>query len=157
MKNLRCKNILRLLVILLIISTLAFIFTQSMLPPEKSSEQSSAVGEIIEVIIPPETPVGGYVQANIRKIAHFVEFAALGAEVAVFVILFLKKRNFVFLSFGFGILIALLDETIQIFSKRGPEITDVWLDFCGFASFAVIVYTVSALIFYICKIRKQKF
>ena len=157
MKTLRCKNILRLLVILLIISTLAFIFTQSMLPPEKSSEQSSAVGEIIEVIIPPETPVGGYVQTNIRKIAHFVEFAALGAEVAVFVILFLKKRNFVFLSFGFGILIALLDETIQIFSKRGPEITDVWLDFFGFASFAVIVYTVSALIFYICKIRKQKF
>ena len=93
MKNLRYKTILRLLVILLIISTLAFIFIQSMLPPEKSSEQSSAVGEIIEEIIPPETPVGGYVQTNIRKIAHFVEFAALGAEVAVFVILFLKKRN----------------------------------------------------------------
>jgi VanZ family protein len=128
-----------------------------MLPPEKSSEQSSAVGEIIEEIIPPETPVGGYVQTNIRKIAHFVEFAALGAEVAVFVILFLKKRNFVFLSFGFGILIALLDETIQVFSKRGPEITDVWLDFFGFASFAVIVYTVSALIFYIQVKRKQKF
>lgn len=157
MKNLRYKNILRLLVILLIISTLAFIFIQSMLPPEKSSEQSSAVGEIIEGIIPPETPVGGYVQTNIRKIAHFVEFAALGAEVAVFVILFLRRRNLVFLSFGFGILIALLDETIQVFSKRGPEITDVWLDFFGFASFAVIVYTVSALIFYIQVKRKQKF
>ncbi len=155
MINARCKNAIKLLVILLIISTIAFIFIQSMLPPEKSSEQSNAVGEIIEEIIPPETTVGGYVQTHIRKIAHLVEFAALGAEVALFVILFLKKRIFLFSSFAFGILIALIDETIQIFSKRGPGITDVWLDFFGFASLAVIVYTVSGLVFYIKEKRKQ--
>lgn len=157
MEKIRCKNIIQLLVILLIISTLAFIFIQSTLPPEKSSEQSSAVGEIIEEIIPPETPVGGYVQTNIRKIAHFVEFAVLGAEVAVFTVLFLRKKTYVFSSFGFGFFVAFLDETIQIFSDRGPAVTDVWLDFFGFASFAVLVYTVSVLILYINSKRKLKF
>lgn len=155
MTDVKYKNIIKLLFILLIISTLAFIFIQSMLPPEKSSEESSAVGEIIEEIIPPETPVGGYVQTNIRKIAHFVEFAALGVWVSLFIILFYRKKSYIFSSFLFALITALFDETIQVISKRGPAITDVWLDFFGFSSAAVIIYTVSALIIFIRAKRKQ--
>lgn len=155
MTDVKYKNIIKLLFILLIISTLAFIFIQSMLPPEKSSEESSAVGEIIEEIIPPETPVGGYVQTNIRKIAHFVEFATLGAWVSLFVIIFYRKKIYIFSSFLFAIITALFDETIQIISKRGPAITDVWLDFFGFSSIAVIIYTVSTLIIFVRAKRKQ--
>lgn len=155
MKNEKYINAVKLLVLLLIISTLAFIFIQSMLPPEKSSEQSSAVGEIIEEIIPPETPVGGYVQTYIRKIAHFVEFAALGAWVSLFIILFYRKKKYIFASFLFAFTVAFFDESIQVISKRGPAITDVWIDFFGFFSVAVIIYTVSTLIIFVRAKRKQ--
>lgn len=155
MKNEKHINAVKLLVFLLIISTLAFIFIQSMLPPEKSSEQSSAVGEIIEEIIPPETPVGGYVQSNIRKIAHFVEFAALGVWVSLFIILFYRKKKYIFSSFLFAFTVAFVDESIQVISKRGPAITDVWIDFFGFSSIAVIIYTVSTLIIFVRAKRKQ--
>ena len=155
MMNLTNKNIVKLTLFLLIILTLAFIFIQSMLPPEKSAEQSGAVGEIIEEIIPPETPVGGYVQTNLRKIAHFVEFAVLGIWVTLLVVLFYRRKPFIFSSFVFAILMGLFDETIQIKSGRGASVSDVWLDFFGFASSAVIIYTVSALTIFIKAKRKQ--
>lgn len=155
MMNLTNKNIVKSILFLLVILTLVFIFVQSMLPPEKSAEQSSAVGEIIEEIIPPETPVGGYVQTNLRKIAHFVEFAVLGVWVTLLVVFFYRRKIFVLSSFGFALLIALFDETIQIKSGRGASVSDVWLDFFGFTSAAVIIYTVSVLIIFIKAKRKQ--
>ena len=155
MENMSRRNLIKLLFVLLIIATVSFIFIQSMIPPEKSAEQSGAVGEIVGEIIPPETPVGGYVQINIRKIAHFVEFAVLGAEVAAFVVLFIKKINCALASFLFAFVMAFFDETIQIFSGRGPEITDVWIDLFGFAVTAVIIYTVYAVIYFVRNKCKQ--
>lgn len=152
MENMRCRNLIKLLFLLLIIATVSFIFIQSMVPPEESAEQSGAVGEIIGEIIPPETSVGGYVQANIRKIAHFVEFAVLGAEVSVYIILFIRKIKYAAFSFLFAFVMAFFDETVQIFSGRGPQITDVWLDVSGFAASAVLIYTVCSLV---CFIRKK--
>ena len=155
MENMSRRNLIRLLFVLLIIATVSFIFIQSMIPPEDSEEQSGAVSEIIGEIIPPETPVGGYVQTNIRKIAHFVEFAVLGAEVATFVVLFIKKIHYALASFLFAFVVAFFDETIQIFSGRGPQITDVWLDLFGFASTAAIIYTVCFIIYFVGNKRKQ--
>ncbi len=155
MENMSRKNLIRLLFVLLIIATVSFIFIQSMIPPEESEEQSGAVSEIIGEIIPPETPVGGYVQTNIRKIAHFVEFAVLGAEVAAFVVLFIKKIDYALASFLFAFVMAFFDETIQIFSGRGPQITDVWIDLSGFAATAIIIYTVCVMICFVKNKRKQ--
>lgn len=140
----------RILLIVLIICTLSFTFYQSMLPPEESSEVSNSVSDAIEPIIPSDTPTGSYVHTNLRKIAHFIEFAALGTEVALFVILYLptwgaelrKKIRFMLHSFAIAPITALLDETIQVFTDRGPEITDVWIDTAGFVSFATIVYLI---------------
>ena len=125
----------------LIIITLAFIFSQSALPPETSQAESEAVGGIIEEILPPETPAGAYVQKNIRKIAHFTEFALLGTELALFVVLFMKKRwIFALVSYPAALITAFFDESIQMFSRRGPSIFDVWIDFSGFFVSASIVY-----------------
>jgi VanZ family protein len=149
-------KIMKVLLPILIIATLLFIYTRSMKTREQSSAESDAVGDIIEEIIPPETPVGGYVQNNIRKIAHFVEFAILGAEVAVYLVVYYRKKMLIAASFPAGLIAALFDETIQIFSKRGHAVTDVWLDFSGFASSSIIIYTGAMLFLYILKKRKQK-
>ena len=140
----------RVLLIVLIICTLSFTFYQSMLPPEESSEVSNNVSDAIEPIIPSDTPTGSYVHTNLRKIAHFIEFAALGTEVALFVILYLptwgaelrKKIKFMLHSLVIAPITALLDETIQIFTDRGPAITDVWIDTAGFICLATLAYLI---------------
>ena len=75
-------QIVRFILLLLIAANLIFIFVQSTIPTKESAEQSEQVGNILAEIIPPETPMGEYVQNNVRKIAHFVEFAFLGVWVS---------------------------------------------------------------------------
>lgn len=147
----------RIILIALIICTLCFTFYQSMLPPEQSSEVSDSVSDAIEPIIPSDTPTGSYVHTNLRKIAHFVEFAALGLEVALFVILFLptwgasvrSRLTFILHSYLVAPITALLDETIQIFTNRGSSVSDVWLDTAGFVSFATLVYLIYLAVVFI--------
>lgn len=150
------RRVAEILLILLILATVVFIFVQSMLPPEKSAEQSGAVGEIIEEIIPPETEAGDYVQKNLRKIAHFVEFFILGAEVSLYVIFFMPKTKFALMTFPSALILAFFDESIQILSKRGPAILDVWIDFSGFVSASLITYAIFSIIAFIYKKCKQK-
>ena len=124
---------------------------QSVLPEEKSEKESNAVGEIIEEIIPPETPVGGYVQKNLRKIAHFVEFFVLGAEISLYALLFMPKTKRLLLTQPLGLTLSLIDETIQIFSDRGPEIVDVWIDYFGFVASSIIVLAIYCAACYVRK------
>lgn len=154
--QIKCKKIAQIVLLLLIISTVASIFIQSTKSQKESTEDSDKVGEIIEEIIPPETAVGGYVQDNIRKLAHFTEFFILGLEVSLYVALFLPSLKMMILSYIFGILIASADETIQIFSGRGPAVKDVMIDFLGFIVSTVIIYTVAAVLRIIIQKSKQK-
>ena len=149
-------NIARIALFLLICATVAFIFGQSTLPPEKSQATSDKVGDVVEEIIPPDTSAGDYVQRNIRKIAHFAEFFALGCEVSLYVILFMPKIRWALISLPSALFIAFLDESIQMFSGRGPAILDVWIDFSGFCVASISFYTVATLIFFIHNKCKQK-
>ena len=150
--SVKTMKIIKILLLVLIALNVAFIFVQSLLPPEESSKESSTVGDIIEEIIPPDTKPGAFVQTNLRKIAHFVEFASLGAFVSLYLILFARKHAFVALSFPSALLVGFLDETLQLFSGRGASVKDVWIDFSGFLSASLIFYTGYLLI---CLIRKQ--
>ena len=70
--------------------------------------------------------------AFVRKLAHFTEFFILGTELSG--LLWLERRRSVqsYLNIWFaGELCALLDETVQIFSGRGPSVADVGLDTAG--------------------------
>ena len=125
--------ILQILLISLIFLSIGHAFYQSSLPPEESAEESGKVGEIIEEIIPPDTKPGEYVQKNLRKIAHFTEFLFLGLWTSLYVVFFLRNKYALSLIFPFGMTIAVLDETVQIFSNRGPSVTDVWIDFFGYS------------------------
>ncbi len=133
----------RILLLCLIVLNVAFIFFQSTRSKDESKETSDNVGEIVGEIIPPDTKPGGFIQTNLRKIAHFVEFASLGALTSLYLIFFKRRILFAALSFPTGLFIALFDETIQIFSSRGSSVKDVWIDFLGFASISIIFYTVA--------------
>jgi VanZ family protein len=132
----------------LICCLLCFIWGNSLLPGKISGALSDALKNILAHLLPGEVPgvtTGG---GLLRKIAHFTEFAALGAA---FVWRFgmLEKRKIMALVFGFGV--ACVDETIQAFvPDRGPAIRDVAIDTCGVAAGMI-------LLLLICKItRKSK-
>jgi VanZ family protein len=144
-KRINKRNVLHAIIILCLIINLAFIFGQSAKTPEKSTETSDKVGEIVGEVIPPETKPGAFIQINLRKIAHFVEFATLGLLSSLYVVFLGIEKRKVALSLLFSPLIALLDETLQIFSGRGSSVKDVWIDTLGFFAASVIFYTVYAL------------
>ena len=148
-------QIIRGALLLLICATIVFIFVQSALPQEKSKEESDKVGDILAEVIPPETAVGGYVQDNVRKIAHFVEFAFLGLWTSLYMIFKYPRPAFFLLTAPAALILAVFDETVQIFSERGPSLTDVWIDFAGFLFASIIIYTVYGIILFISKKRKQ--
>ena len=132
----------RYVLIALIVAAILHAFVQSALPPETSAAESNKVGEIIEEIIPPETKPGAFVQKNLRKLAHFTEFFFLGAFTSLYVVFYWNKKSAYCVQLPFGLFVGLLDETIQIFSKRGASVTDVWIDTAGYLSASVIVFAV---------------
>ena len=140
------KRIVDIILLVLIFSTVIFIFSRSMLSKEDSSAESRAVGGIMAIIFPEGTKLGDFVQNNIRKIAHFVEFFVLGVELSLFAHLSMKRKPYVLFSYLFLFVVAFLDETIQIFSGRGPSIIDVWIDFSGaFLAFTCIYLIPTAI------------
>ena len=119
----------RRLCLVLIILNIAFIWGNSLLPGEISGRISDWVKALLAFLLPGEVPgvtTGG---GLLRKIAHFTEFAALGAALAWrFGMLEKRKSN----ALVCGFLAACVDETIQLFvPDRGPAIRDVVIDTCG--------------------------
>ena len=73
--------------------------------------------------------------------AHFTEFAFLGLWLHYMLsgVSRLKGRHALLLSLLIGFFAAFLDETIQIFSNRGSQVKDVWLDAAG-VLFGVLLF-----------------
>ncbi len=118
----------------LIILTLALIWGHSLLGREASSEESGFVMELLEPVLEMVVGEGNVTEFLVRKLAHFTEFFVLGLELMTFFAY--RKPLFpqaFLLALTHGFFAAFLDETIQIFSGRGPMIQDVWLDVSGFA------------------------
>lgn len=131
----------------LILANLLFIFTNSMASVKDSGEASGFLAEIIKSIFPDGSAIGAFLSDNLRKIAHFVEFASLGLLVSLYTVIFsVNRKKTAPLSLVFGHFVAFFDETIQIFSGRGPMISDVWLDFSGFLTLTLITHTAAYLI-----------
>jgi len=131
---------------ILAVLTIAFIFIRSMQSMEDSSNESRWVMELLRPLLSPIVGPENFTENLVRKLAHFTEFAALGAELMGLLITWRRVKlqgyvNVIFMAMG----TALLDETIQIFSGRGPAIVDVWIDTAG-AVFGIIVVSVIRLI-----------
>jgi len=126
--------------------TLIYIWSNSLLSIEQSSQQSGKVLDIVEVVFntpPLDTDENQHV---IRKIAHAVEFGLLGFEMVLLLILTYKMRwqNIMNIMFV-GLAAATIDETLQIFSGRGSMVSDVDLDFGGLLIGVSVGYILSVL------------
>ena len=138
---------LRRLLAFLIIATVAFIFTQSMLPPERIEEESEAVVGAINGVISDDGVLADFAEENISEIAHFAEFSLLGFLVSLYVCLYSKRRMLcAFISMLFASATAYFDETIQIFSGRNYDVRDMQLDILGFSAAYCIIYILYSII-----------
>ena len=126
--------------------SLTFVMDYNDEPLDNGKLNLYKVGEIVGEIVPPETKPGAFIQLNLRKLAHFTEFFVLGAEISLYALFFIKKLSISVLCYPIGIILAFFDETIQIFSKRGPQISDVWLDFLGYSISMTLVYLTYLLV-----------
>ena len=110
-----------------------FIFTRSLQPGDQSAEESGWVLTMIQLISP------NISMHIVRKLAHFTEFAILGA-LASLTQLQATSVHLTLLLF-FGLLCAMADETIQLsISGRNGQVQDVWIDFAGVAAAVILIF-----------------
>lgn len=108
-----------------------FIFCRSLKTAELSGQESLWVLQWLYRVFP-FRPTDG----QIRKMAHFTEFAVLGVLIAcTFRQKRLTPRHVLPLALSAGGATALVDETIQLFVEgRSGQIQDVWIDIGGTAA-----------------------
>ena len=133
------KRILSILILL----NLALIWGNSMLTGLDSEAVSGGILALLGRFLPVLLTEAGH--TLLRKAAHFSEFALLG-------LLYCGRHRLVkgeapVHLMGFGLAVACIDETIQIFTPgRASSLIDVWIDASGFALgllLIVIFYTIS--------------
>ena len=122
---------------ILIAANLALIWGNSLLPGVSSEAVSGGVLAFLGRFLPMLLTEAGH--TFLRKAAHFSEFALLG-------LLFggrhrLVKGDTPVHLMGFGLAVACIDETIQIFTPgRASSLIDVWIDTSGFALGLVVIF-----------------
>ena len=135
------KARLRLLLRLVLIATLCFIWSNSLVGKEGSASLSRTVTAWLNGIGIPVT------EHFVRKAAHFCEFGLLGCELMLLFWLRsgVRFQNLCNAAFA-ALLSAVTDETIQIFSGRGSQVQDVVLDFSGALTGILLVSLIISLI-----------
>lgn len=130
------------LLTILILLNLALIWGNSMMTGLSSEAVSGGILELLGRFIPALLTEAGH--TFLRKAAHFSEFALLA-------LLFCGRHRLVHRStpphlMGFGLAVACIDETIQIFTPgRASSLIDVWIDTAGFALGFVVIFAVCTI------------
>ena len=135
---------LRRLLGVLSVLTLLFIWGNSLLPAATSSALSNWVKSILPDFGGQEGEVSTFF---IRKLAHFTEYAVLGALLTWRALLGSAEerpplRNLALM----GVFAALIDETIQMTNDRSAQVRDVWIDFGGFTLGVLAVWGIITVI-----------
>ncbi len=143
----KTKNILIAIVVLLIVATLVFIHGNSMQTASNSIKISGRVYAKLNAFMPWLFNDKLISASVIRKLAHFLEFFALGLE---FSLLFLLLNKFmgkkILLVLLIGIIDASLDEILQIFFSRGASVIDVLIDFSGYVLGVIVILLINIII-----------
>ena len=134
------QKMLSIILVILIIATLVFIWGNSLKTVPESSKEST---QVLTNTKPALESIVGKKNATdhlVRKIAHFVEYCVLGGEFALLLLLFRRVgiqgvSNCLFA----GLSTAVIDESLQIISKRGSMVSDVLLDLGGVAAGILII------------------
>ena len=137
----------RIALLIAIVLTLAFIWGNSLLNREQSSDESAWMLQLVSPVLELFVGKGRVTEHLVRKLAHFAEFALLGFELFFwFSGVREKRKEMLLLAMAHGLFAALTDETIQLFSARGSQVQDVWLDFAGATTGAAFALLVAFLI-----------
>lgn len=120
----------------LVLVLLAFIWGNSVRTGSESGAMSGSILAWINGILHLDETGAERLHLVIRKMAHFTEFACLGALLAwLFGMMGEKKGHLICMPLFFGMMAACADETIQVFiPDRGPSLIDVWIDTAGAAA-----------------------
>lgn len=117
-----------------------FVFSNSMKVAVQSSQVSGSMLDDLYLAVP--SLRGWLTEHLLRKIAHFAEYSLTG----FLLMLCLRsctpqiRQNWAKPALG-GVLIALTDETIQLFVEgRSGQISDVWLDSAGVCFGLVVMW-----------------
>ncbi|MBE5736785.1 MAG: VanZ family protein [Clostridiales bacterium] len=132
---------------ILIVLNLIFIWGNSCMSTESSSQSSNGVYETIKPVLDATLGEGVVTHSVFRKTAHFIEFCCFGFLVSLlFALIYGIKVKKLVEIFFIGLLVAVIDESLQILSKRGADVADVLLDYCGYI-FGVGILFLSVLIY----------
>ena len=132
------KNKRKVLTVLIVL-TLVFIWGNSLFDSNRSADESGFVVRFLEFFF----GQGNVSEHFVRKLAHFMEYALLGAEL-------LAYFGSYPMAAAHGLFTAFVDETLQYFSPgRSAEVKDIWLDLAGAATGALVMLL-------ILKLRKNK-
>lgn len=119
----------------LLAANIAFIWGNSMLPGAVSQQVSGGAMNWFGFLV---ASFGEFGEKVLRKIAHLAEFASLGFLLAAFFRLLGGKSLSPALLCG--LLIACVDETIQIYVPgRSSSLMDVWIDMGGLAAGIILL------------------
>ena len=149
------RNILlRLILTALSAAAVIFIFYNSSVDADASSEQSGFVLKWLSGLL---NSLGFKVELTehfVRKTAHFIEYFVLGGLLSGAAYSYvLSRKRMLFIALPAGLAVAVCDELIQTGSAgRSCEIKDMALDFSAVLCAALIL----CLMIYLVKRRKKK-
>ncbi len=134
--------------VVLTIAWLAFIWINSSMDGNESSALSGGLLGLINDIIMRAGIKQELSETIIRKTAHFTEYAVLAVLLVTDFRQFkVNMKNYGFMVLFAGLLVAAVDETIQLFPVgRVSSVVDVWIDFGGVCAGFLISMAVCRII-----------
>jgi VanZ family protein len=134
-----------IVVVVLLLVTLVFIWGNSLRSEKASGAESGCVLQMIQPFLESFLGKGIITDHLVRKLAHFTEFGALGAELALLVVLRGRPRAQALINgLAGGLAAAVTDEALQLLSGRGSMVQDVLLDFSGVVAGGAVLLAVYA-------------
>jgi VanZ family protein len=143
------------LFLLLLFFVVLFIWINSMMPSGLSNEFSNSILKLLGGTVTysreeAKQATTLFNSENVRKLAHFLEYAAFGCLAEILKLKYRRRLADILL---FGLSIAVIDETIQLFDGRTSSIKDIWIDMAGFLFAILIVWIMNIMIDWIDKRR----
>ena len=141
----------RVIFTLALIGCVAFIFSNSLKIADDSSVSSGRVLIWLQHLLRLLGMPGAAAHLTmhiVRKLAHFCEYALEGFLLMLCLRVYTRRfvRHIAW-PILFGLLTALTDETIQLFTPgRSSQVTDVWLDFSGVLSGLLVGFVLLVLV-----------
>lgn len=152
-KSLKHQFVVTLILAIFNLLLIAFIFIHSLTPADISQEESGTVTDWLRYIFPFE--LNDHI---VRKLAHFIEFSALGVVTNLTVFSYCRSvLGGVFFKLFVCLATAVCDEAIQLnVSGRSGQVSDILLDFSG-CLFGMFITTITiSIVLYMKRNKKKK-